>query len=360
MCKSTNVYIPKIIGILCLAGLLLLSGCATPNYKTVSQTRVISPDAQDNLGGTGIESDDVRTIATRMTASLMSVPEIYSASGPVRVAISPVRNSTRFMIDTGIFTTRLRAEMNQISQGRVRFFAQGMAEEERSEILGERDRDIWEEEATIGAGKMLGVIESASNNLPATVVVVEPTNQNVEGISAGSILTMVRSKMVGSNSQVRFLERESSGRVTDALLNEAEARDLGLVEGGNGSPSSFAGADFILTGELSARTLSSQFTSEADSLNESLIFSLRLVDAKTGTVQGEIPLSIRGRVSSGLSRADLILTGEMRGLSKASGGGDRSDYILMSFQLVDPVSNELVWEDIYETKKVTNNSVIYK
>lgn len=343
-----------------LGSILLLAGCATPNYETVSKTKVISPDAQDNLGGTGIESDDVRTIATRMTSSLMSVPSIYAADGPVRIAISPVRNSTRFMIDTGIFTTRLRAEMNQISQGRVRFFGQGMAEDERSEILWQRDRALWEEETAIGAGKMLGAVENSGVTLPATIAVIEPENRNVEDINAQSILAMVRNRMAAQSRNVRFLSREQSGRVTDALLNEGEARDLGLIEGGDGSPSSFSGADYFLTGDLTAESLASQASADVGSLNEALVFNLSLVNTRTGAVESEIPLSIKSRVSSGLGEADLILTGEMRGLSKASGGGDRSDYILMSFQLIDPVTNELVWEDIYETKKVTRNSVIYK
>ena len=47
-------------------------------------------------------------------------------------------------------------------------------------------------------------------------------------------------------------------------------------------------------------------------------------------------------------------------VSKASLGGNRSDYVLMSFQLVDPTSNEIVWEDGYETKRKTESSIIYR
>jgi hypothetical protein len=69
---------------------------------------------------------------------------------------------------------------------------------------------------------------------------------------------------------------------------------------------------------------------------------------------------VEDKVSSGLGRAALILTGEISALSKAGAGGDRSDYVMMSFQLVDPATNEIVWEDAYETKKKTRVSVIYK
>ena len=55
-----------------------------------------------------------------------------------------------------------------------------------------------------------------------------------------------------------------------------------------------------------------------------------------------------------------MLTGELSALSKAADGGTRSDYIILSFQLVDPKSNEVLWEDAYETKKKSSVSTLYR
>ena len=71
-------------------------------------------------------------------------------------------------------------------------------------------------------------------------------------------------------------------------------------------------------------------------------------------------IQIERKMTSGIENATYILTGELSGLSKASAAGDRSDYVMMTFQLIDPNNNEILWEDAYETKKTTRRSVLYK
>ena len=94
--------------------------------------------------------------------------------------------------------------------------------------------------------------------------------------------------------------------------------------------------------------------------NVTKYLDLRLVDAETATVPFEKLLKVESKMQSGVGRSDFLLTGELSALSKASLGGNRSDYVLMSFQLVDPASNEIVWEDGYETKRKTESSIIYR
>ena len=71
-------------------------------------------------------------------------------------------------------------------------------------------------------------------------------------------------------------------------------------------------------------------------------------------------VQLERKMKSGLAGACYILTGELRALSKAAAGGDRSDYVVMSFQLVEPKSNTIIWEDAYESKKSSKVGVIYK
>ena len=194
---------------LIIAILLFLPGCAT---MPTSHTQVIMPDQDDGLGGTGIESDDVRTAGRKMAISILEVPEIMKAQGTPRIALLPVKNSTRFIINKDILTQKIRIELNKNATGKVRF-------------LVSRD---------------------------------------------------------GENMEAVLKERKAK---RDSLATSSKEGDI-------------AGADFFLTGELT-------------------------------------------------------------GISKGS-EGSRSDYVLMSFQLIDTETGEIIWEDSYEFKKVGSAGVAYQ
>ncbi len=186
---------------------LFMFGCAT---LETSHTRTILPDEDDNLGGTGIESTDIRTVARKMAVSILEVPEIAKAQGTApKIALLPVKNSTRFLINQDIFTKKIRIQLNENAQGKVRFLARDRIEDVMQERQRKRDN-------LVGAGK------------------------------------------------------------------------------------------------------------EADMMG-----------------------------------VDYYLTGELMGISKAA-GGDRSDYISMSFQLIDAETSEIIWENEYEVKRVGEAGVVYQ
>lgn len=193
---------------LLLLAAVCFAGCQKNDYSP-SYASTVSPDADDQLGGTGIESTDIRTVAVKMASSILETPEIMYAEGLPRVALLPVKNNTRFVINKDIFTQKIRIELNRNAQGKVRFLA--------------RDR-------------------------------------------------------------------------MDDILQEREAKQEGVVTA-----------------------------------------------SKT----------------EGLKGADFFLTGELTGLAKAS-GGNRSDYILMSFQLIDAENSDIVWEDAYEIKRVGVTGTVYQ
>lgn len=200
----------KIAIILSLAA--LLCGCTTTStqpYRPMSYSTNIMPDEDDMLGGTGIESGDIRTVARRMAESILGIYEISESTERQRIALLPVKNETRFIINQDIFTKKIRIELNKNARGKVRFLA--------------RDR-------------------------------------------------------------------------MEAILTERDAKSEGLYTSTGG-----------------------------------------------GKVKG----------------ADYFLTGELTGLAKAR-GGNRSDYILMSFQLIETDTSEIIWEDAYEIKKVGMSGVAYQ
>jgi len=167
------------------------------------------PDDDDGLGGTGIDSEDVRTASRKMAISILEVPEIMKAQGVPRIALLPVKNSTRFIINKDILTQKIRIELNKNAAGKVRFLA--------------RDR-------------------------------------------------------------------------MDDILKERQGKREGLTTS----------------------------TKEADLLG-----------------------------------VDFFLTGELTGISKGA-DGRRSDYVLMSFQLIDSETSDIIWEDSYEFKKVGTAGVVYQ
>ena len=201
-----------IFGVCCL----FLAGCTTVD---TSYTRNIQPDQDDELGGTGIESTDIRTVSRKMAASILEVPQISRVQGASpKVALLPVKNSTRFIINKDIFTKKIRIELNQNAMGKITF----LARDRMDDILKER--------------KLKRPTED------------EETEEN---------------------------DRVSSSKKVDLM-----------------------GVDFYLTGEL-------------------------------------------------------------MGLSKAI-NGDRSDYISMSFQLIDAETSEVIWENEYEVKRVGQAGTVYQ
>jgi len=347
----------KLKNYLFLAIPLIIVGCATPDYQTTRHTSVLSPDQADSIGGTFLDSNDIRTIASQMTGSLLSTPEIGNADSAVRIAISPIRNSTRHLIDVEILTMRLRAELNKVSQGRVRFFARNVGQDVRREVLTERNRNVWDEDVNKAAEALVNF--SQGKGLKTAVIGAVPANL-IHEVNAESILGMLRSRITTIDpSSYTFLAREMSGKVLEPLLDEADLRTLDMVAFKENAK--FTGADYFLGGQLLSESLSrAMFDPQSQLPSEDLTLNVLLIESSTGETVFEYPIKLAKRITSGNERASYILTGELRALSKASEAGDRSDYTVLSVQLVDPVTNELLWEDLFETKKVSNVGVIYK
>ena len=57
--------------------------------------------------------------------------------------------------------------------------------------------------------------------------------------------------------------------------------------------------------------------------------------------------------------ASLILSCEISGMSQSANGAV-SDYLVISSSLLDPDSNEVVWEDAYEVKRLSRAGIVYR
>jgi hypothetical protein len=112
--------------LIALAGsVALLAGCASNGVKNPSGVGVtqMRGDERGFVAGTGVESQDLVTVADKMARSILNIPEISRAQTPPRIVVLPVVNETRFPIAKDIFGDKIRIELNRNAAGRVRFLA---------------------------------------------------------------------------------------------------------------------------------------------------------------------------------------------------------------------------------------------
>jgi hypothetical protein len=363
---------------LILACIALLTGCAKPEFKESTKVRILHPDQEDNTGGTFLESSDIRTIAQQMTAAILSTKEISGRKETARIALAPVRNNTRFIVDSDIFLTRLRIELNRVSADRVRFFMQDNAQSVRRQIRLDEDETGWESTADEVADYVLKNVARGSKEQPLRVAVGSVKNTNVTDLNAQSFLALVRSRLAQrSQGRVVFVSEPLSQQVQKALDSHEATTGIGV--------DCLLCGEFIAEGiqvaegkkqvelnikektEVFGQTYSKENTEDRtltferrQNPNVTKRFNCQLVDVGNGTVVCEKMVSLEKKMSSGLGAADYILTGAINALSKSSQGGEKSDYVIVSFQLVNPRSNEMLWEDAYESKRASRVGTVYR
>ncbi|MCC7108371.1 MAG: hypothetical protein IT382_03730 [Deltaproteobacteria bacterium] len=101
-----------------LSALLLALGGAlgcTPLVTDQGPTVQLDPDVDDRLGGTGVESGDVRGASEQISRALAGMR--HERERP-RIAVAPVQNLSRFRIDPGLLKNRLTHDLVQRARGR--------------------------------------------------------------------------------------------------------------------------------------------------------------------------------------------------------------------------------------------------
>jgi len=103
-----------------MSRILTLAVLATVSLSACSKkAKYIDPDAVSKVEGTGIESRDIRAVVAQMTQELLASPSIEGFEGLPRIAVMPVENRTRFLIDQDIFTTLITDQVIQGASGQL-------------------------------------------------------------------------------------------------------------------------------------------------------------------------------------------------------------------------------------------------
>ena len=112
--KNWSKCLQKISMILLLA-MLFMPACTTTAY--------VNPDAEDKIGGTGIDSQDIRFVTKKMCKEILKSSVIRKSATRPKIEIVPLKNSSRFRINCDIFTTKIRNNLISNAGGRISFLA---------------------------------------------------------------------------------------------------------------------------------------------------------------------------------------------------------------------------------------------
>jgi hypothetical protein len=110
------------------------AGCASPQPPV----KYINPGAQGAVAGTGIESQDIGAAAQKAAASIVSLPQIQQAGPPPTILILPVTNRSAAVVDTDLYTTKLRGILMQYGSSKVRFLARDVSWEVNKQEVAAR------------------------------------------------------------------------------------------------------------------------------------------------------------------------------------------------------------------------------
>lgn len=105
------------LSLLSATTLTLLAACSSEPHKA----QYVDPNAQGNVAGTGIESQDVTAASLKAAQSIVTIPAIAQASQAPIIIIYPVQNKSASPVDTSLYTSILRDTLLANTGGKVRF-----------------------------------------------------------------------------------------------------------------------------------------------------------------------------------------------------------------------------------------------
>lgn len=107
-----KIFFVFIQALICLA----LASCSSVTGQS-RKNMVMDASAKDNLGGTGTDSEDIRSMAERMARELLSLNLSKKSVNPI-IALGAFNNETRFAINTNIIKDRLLNDLISITMNK--------------------------------------------------------------------------------------------------------------------------------------------------------------------------------------------------------------------------------------------------
>lgn len=374
---------------------LLLAGCATPE---VTRTNEIPLDEEPMQGG--ISSADVRTVAVKMCPSILSLPEITGSSDPVRIKIADFKNKSRFFIDRNLFMNRLKLELNRHGRGRIRFLSNNeKVQHSRTQVLKDRQSAQIQKNLKLIAGEIAKSPILQQGKI-VKVAVIPVLNTNMVNMNADSFTAMLRSEIFNAaGGKIQFLmpgvikgadyfltgQFIPESMKTEGIINLANYIEVvdARVKAGKSmyitSDGSSVTPGQVTTVQQGTNTSVTQITPSSSQIqiyerhlmnilndpamrknpNVNKRLNIMLVDAASKASVYEKMIQLDRKITDNSGAARYIISGEISGMSQRRNGVG-TDYLMISIQLTDPESNEVIWEDAYEVKRLTRSGIVYQ
>ena len=375
--------------------LAVLTGCVSaPITEPAVQ---IHPDVEPL--STGIQSADVRTLASKLCPEILASSIVTDATGPVVIKVAPFTNTTRFFIDSSLFMSRLRLELNQLGGGKVRFQSDNMRVKKAShQVLRKRQeekvRAYLKELAQRIAAHPQFVNKDGS---PVKMAVAPVLGVNIVNMNGDSFAAMLRSEIaMASKGRIQFLmpgvmdgadywlagqfipetmqkegvvnlanyidiidERVRLGKPLDtaSIMAEGNASYNGSATAvGATAQSGMSTVVYEKERILSSMLHHPSFRENPD-VNKHL--NMMIVRPKDKLAVFEDMFLLDQKTPDVSGRANYVMSGEIKGMSQRR-DGTSSDYLLISVQLTDPETEEIVYEGAHEVKRLTRTGVVYR
>ncbi len=119
-------FAASLLTVMLVAVVALSAGCRSKYYiRDVDPER---PDAR-RVRALGPESQDVITVADRMVRSLLENDTVQSHRNPPTIVMLPMVNNTRHAMNQEVFTTLLKARLNQEARDQLVFVSRDISED---------------------------------------------------------------------------------------------------------------------------------------------------------------------------------------------------------------------------------------
>jgi PBP1b-binding outer membrane lipoprotein LpoB len=118
----------------------VICGClAAVNLACTGQTKRLDPDAlSEQEVGTGLTSQDFRSVCSRMASSMVQKEQIQKASTPPKIALLAVENNTNDYIDADEFTHKMRTMLIQHCGEKIVFLDRAVTDQIEKERRDKR------------------------------------------------------------------------------------------------------------------------------------------------------------------------------------------------------------------------------
>lgn len=382
-----------------VGGTVLLAGCQSPDPRPVGWEKYLDI----NPFGSAITTSDIRDVATKMSPSILAVPEIADSKTIKRVQVSEFKNNTRFTIDRTLFVNRLTAELSRYGRSRLRCVStNARAGEDAEKILrANQSNQIQKRLQEIAAE--IAKLPAAQQEKPIKVAVLPVLNVNLINMNGESFIAMLRSRISeASNGKIQFLLHDTPINGADYYLagqfipetiksegiinlaNYIQTVDK-LVKSGSSMYVKSVVENEIVPGGVTissnppagtVTTVTSAQTKKRTILETHLQELLRnkqlqdvpdmnkrlnviIADAKTRASIYERMVLIERKSASRSAYADYLMTGEISAREEKYGDVTLV-YLLISMRLIDVENNEVVWDDVHEVRRKINSKVEYK